>query len=392
MRYVAAMTGELPVISLFSGAGGLDCAVEHCAEPPLLQDGSGSPLRVAVATDHDEVALTTLTKNLPKVTTVLGDIRSTPTEELLEAGGLSRGEATLVVGGPPCTPFSKSGFWIEEKRTSQDPNASLLDEFVRVVGESQPEAFVLENVQGLTYSTHAAQFRRLLAGLREAGYEPHWQVLLAAEYGVPQLRRRVFVVGRRDRKPFTFPGQTHSGVSERDRVVDHTKLPFITAEEAIGDLLPGQPEPGEVVEGEFADLAAEVPHGQNYLWHTDRYGGRPVFRWRSRYWTFLLRLDPHRPATTLQAQPGPWVGPFHWENVYNEEGNARARRLRVQEMKRLMTFSDEFSFAGDRREIRRQLGNAVPVELGKVVIRALMEQLGHLEASTDRPDQLTLDL
>ena len=97
---------------------------------------------------------------------------------------------------------------------------------------------------------------------------------------------------------------------------------FVTAREAIGDLLPGEPEPGEVAEGEYAELAVEVPPGQNYLWHTDRYGGRPVFKWRSRYWTFLLRLDPDRPATTLQAQPGPWVGPLHWENVRNGAGDS----------------------------------------------------------------------
>ena len=392
MRYRDIVTQKLPVISLFSGAGGLDCAVERCAEPPLRQTGAESPLTVAVATDCDEVALSTLSKNFPHTTTVLGDIRKIPTSELLEAGGLRPGEATLIVGGPPCTPFSKSGFWLEEKRNSLDPNASLLDEYVRVVSESKPEAFVLENVQGLTYATHRQQFRRLIAGLREAGYEPQWQVLLAAEYGVPQLRRRVFVVGRRDKKPFVFPEPTHSGVSERDRKFDPTKLPFVTCKEAIGDLLPGEPEPGEIVEGEFADLAAEVPPGQNYLWHTDRYGGRPVFRWRSRYWTFLLKLDPDRPATTLQAQPGPWVGPFHWENVIDSNGRPRARRLRVPEMKRLMTFPDDFTFVGDRRQVQRQIGNAVPVELGKVVIRALMEQLGYLEPATESSSQLSLDL
>ena len=85
-------------------------------------------------------------------------------------------------------------------------------------------------------------------------------------------------------------------------------VPYRTAREAIGDLLPGTPEPGEVAEGTYADLLAEVPPGHNYLWHTERYGGRAVFTWRSRYWTFLLRLDPGRPSTTLQAQPGPWGG------------------------------------------------------------------------------------
>ncbi|MFD7313790.1 DNA cytosine methyltransferase [Streptomyces sp. NPDC059883] len=377
------MNSKLPVVSLFSGAGGLDCAVERCAETPLSHDGTGSPLRVAVATDQDETALQTLSLNFPHTKTLCADIQTTSTEEILDVGGLRKGEPTLVVGGPPCTPFSKSGFWIEEKRNSSDPNASLLDDYVRVVRESQPEAFILENVQGLTYKTHKKQFDRLMAGLSDAGYNPTYKVLLAAEYGVPQLRRRVFVVGRRDGKTYRFPETTHSGESERDRSIDHSKLPFVGVKEALEGLAECAPEPGELAEGTFGELAAEVPPGQNYLWHTDRYGGRNEFRWRSRYWTFLLRADPDRPSTTLQAQPGPWVGPFHWENIPNQNGEMRARRLRIPEMKRIMTFPDEFQFVGGRREMMRQIGNAVPVELGKVVVRSLMEQLGHIKSDTE---------
>ena len=99
------------------------------------------------------------------------------------AAGLRPKEPVLLVGGPPCTPFSKSGFWLEQKRESRDPNASLLDEYVRVVREARPEAFILENVQGLTYKTHKAQFDRLLRGLGDLGYNPQWRVLLAADYG-----------------------------------------------------------------------------------------------------------------------------------------------------------------------------------------------------------------
>ena len=382
---------RLPVVSLFSGAGGLDMAAERCAESPSWRGEvakASNPLKVVVATDYDEQALATLSKNSPNTATVCADIRLTATKEILEAAELSVGDATLVIGGPPCTPFSKSGFWLEEKRNSADPNASLLDEYVRVVRESRPEAFVLENVQGLTYKTHAAQFERLLAGLRELGYNPTWKVLLAADHGVPQLRRRVFVVGRRDGKRFSFPAKTHSGWSERDQIIDPTKLPYVTTKQVIGDLLPGDSEDGEIVEGEFAELAAEIPPGQNYLWHTSRYGGRDVFKWRSRYWTFLLRLDPDRPSTTLQAQPGPWVGPFHWENVENTSGIQRARRLRVVEMLRIMTFPDDFAIVGTRADAQRQLGNAVPVDLGKVVIRALMEQLGHLAPTSEPIEQV----
>ena len=367
-----------PVVSLFSGAGGLDLAVERGSAE--AEDGGDQRLRLAIATDSDALALTTLGLNLPEAATLCGDIRQTPTAALLEAGGMSVGDPVLVVGGPPCTPFSKSGFWLKEKSESRDPNASLLDEYARVVREARPEAFILENVQALTYRNHRKQFDRLIAQFRALGYNPQWQVLLAAEHGVPQLRRRTFVVGRRDGEPFVFPSITHSGISERDRVFDPTKLPFVTSAEAFQGLSWNPPEPGEIVDGTYGELAAEVPPGQNYLWHTSRYGGRDAFEWRTRYWTFLLRLDPDRPATTLQAQPGPWVGPFHWENVPNPDGDMRARRLRVPEMLRLMTFPDGFQLAGNRDDAQRQLGNAVPVRLGAVVVRSLLVQLGHLNA------------
>jgi len=373
-----------PVISLFSGAGGLDLAAEQGSAED--EAGSGRRLRVAVATDNEPLALQTLSLNMPETRTLCSDIRETPTQALLDLGELGRGDAALVIGGPPCTPFSKSGFWLKEKRESRDPDASLLDEYVRVVKEARPEAFVLENVQALTYRTHQKQFERLISHLRELGYNPQWQVLLAAEYGVPQLRRRVFVVGRRDGKPFIFPSATHSGASERDRVFDPAKVPFVTSAEALAGLRDNPPEPGEIVEGTYARLAASIPPGQNYLWHTSRYGGEDAFEWRTRYWTFLLRLDPDRPATTIQAQPGPWVGPFHWENTINDDGEQRARRLRVPEMLRLMTFPDGFKLAGGRSDAQRQLGNAVPVKLGATVIRALLIQLGYLSPRSDEEE------
>ncbi len=371
-----------PVLSLFSGAGCLDLAVDSCGQRSTASGEKLShPLSVAVATDYESKALSSLRANFPSVPTICADIRELSTRELLDTAGVAEGEAELVIGGPPCTPFSKSGFWLEEKRSSSDPNASLLDEYARIVGEARPRAFILENVQGLTYATHKAQLERVLGQLARAGYRPRYQVLMAADYGDPQLRRRVFIVGRRDGIEYRFPEPTHSGWSEHTRSFDPTKKPYVTAKQAIGSLLPGEPEPGEIVEGTYADLLAEVPPGQNYLWHTERYGGRDAFKWRSRYWTFLLRLDPDRPSTTLQAQPGPWVGPFHWENVINVDGTARARRLRKPELLRLMSLPGDFVVEGDRATVQRQLGNAVPLEMGKAVVGALAAQLGLL-----RPD------
>lgn len=384
---------KLPVISLFAGAGGLDMAVERVADKPLESPAipATSPFYISVATDNAPQALETLALNLPHAPTVAEDIRKTPTSELLRLGSLTSGDSALVIGGPPCTPFSKSGFWLAEKRESRDPNASLLEEYVRVVAQTKPEAFVLENVQALTYKTHDAHFKQLLAALTDLGYNPQWKVLLAADFGVPQLRKRVFIVGRRDGKAFKFPEPTHAGPSETTKRWDQSKLPHVTAGEAFATLQT-HPEPGELVEGKFGELAAEVPGGQNYLWHTPRYGGRDEFEWRSRYWTFLLRLSKDKPSSTLQAQPGPYVGPFHWDNLLNDQGVPRARRLRVAELLRLMTFPDNFRFVGNRADIQRQLGNAVPLEMGKAVLRALALQLGHLEVGSDADDRLISSL
>lgn len=98
---------------------------------------------------------------------------------------------------------------------------------------------------------------------------------------------------------------------------------------------------------------------EDYLHYTEQRGHPdPQFRWRSRYWSFLLKLDPSRPSPTILAQPGPNVGPFHWEN----------RRLRIAEIKRLFTFPDDFDLVGSRHSAQAQLGNSVPPELAPQVI------------------------
>jgi DNA (cytosine-5)-methyltransferase 1 len=371
------VTQPLPVVSLFSGTGGLDLAAEtvtSSVESPI-RDGVA---QVRVSVEWGDEECDTLRANFDGPV-VQGDITKLSASEILDIGGLSPGDPSLVIGGPPCTPFSKSGFWLDYKRESRDPNASLLDDYVRVVEHARPEAFVLENVQGLTYKTHADQFARLLESLNKLGYNTQWKLMNAAEHGVPQLRKRVFVVGRRDGVPFFFPEATHSGWSEHSRQVDPSKVPFVASGEVLKDLLPGTPESGEIADGTFGELLARIPPGENYLYFSERGPAETHFKWRSRYWTFLLRLDPMRPASTVQAQPGPWVGPFHWENVENRDGRARARRLRIPELLRLMTFPDDYHVVGNRSVVQRQLGNAVPVEFGRVVLRALLEQLGHLE-------------
>ncbi len=341
-------------ISLFSGAGGLDLGVEAAG------------YRVAAAVEVDADAADTMEKNFPSLTgsVIRRSILDVPTKEVLRAAGLrGRDRPDLLVGGPPCTPFSKSGFWLEWKRAGLDPDASLLQEYTRVLSEAKPREFLLENVYALTYRNKASQpaFSRLLREIDAAGYTFNWQVLNAADYGVPQLRPRLFVVGARKGLPTpSLAKPTHGGAWER-RMTGDPRRPHVTAGDALGGLVT-EPEPEEVVRGRWGHLLSEIPPGGNYLhFTTERGHQRPVFKWRSRYWSFLLKLDPERPSPTIQAQPGPNVGPFHWEN----------RRLRVAELKRLFTFPDDFQFVGSRGSVQAQIGNSVPPKLSQAVANSL---------------------
>lgn len=345
---------ELPAISLFSGAGGLDLGVER----------AGYEVRVAL--EHERDACSTLRANFPRATIVERDIRAISTSELLDYAGLRPGEAELVVGGPPCTPFSKSGNWLEYKRTGRDPEAGLLEHYLRILSEARPRGFVLENVFALAYRNHNRRWLSLLLRtFEELGYQVRHKAVLAADYGVPQKRQRLLIVGRLDGQP-RFPDPTHAGPHEARQDWNRALPQHVTAGHAISALEDRDDlaEPEEKVAGKYGHLLPEIPPGDNYLYYTaKRAHPRPIFEWRKRYWSFLLKLDPERPAPTVQSQPGPYVGPFHWCN----------RRLRLLELKRLQTFPDDYEIVGTRRSAQIQLGNAVPPLLAERVVCALRE-------------------
>jgi DNA (cytosine-5)-methyltransferase 1 len=108
-----------------------------------------------------------------------------------------------------------------------------------------------------------------------------------------------------------------------------------------------------------------IPEGENYLWHTDRRGGLPLFGWRTRYWSFLLKLAKAKPSWTIQAQPGSAIGPFHWPN----------RRLSWREMAALQTFPADFNIQSSRVETQRQIGNAVRSHLAEILAHSIAHTL-----------------
>ena len=177
-------------------------------------------------------------------------------------------------------------------------------------------------------------------------------VVNAADCGVPQLRRRLLIVGARDGTRFDFPAPTHGDAQAR--AADPKRPPHATCWDALHDL-PALLNEDLALRGKWADLLASIPEGQNYLWHTAQGGGLPLFGWRMRFWCFLLKLAKDQPSWTIQAQPGPATGPFHWSN----------RCLSMRELARLLTFPDDVQVLGPPSVVHKQLGNAVPSLLAR---------------------------
>lgn len=348
-----AMAPKPTVISLFSGAGGLDYGFE----------AAGFETRMALEFDADCCETLRLNRKWPVLEKSIHD---TPTKELLRTARLKKGEADVLIGGPPCQPFSKAAYWASgDSRRLDDPRAQTLIAYMRVLEEAQPKTFLLENVGGLAFSKKQEGLRSLLDAVEQinrrtnSNYVPRFQVVNAAEYGVPQLRERFIMIASRDGQEFQFPGTTHAAGP-----IDGQE-PFRTCWDALGDLAGASVDEDLAMRGKWAELLPSVPEGSNYLWHTDRGGGTALFGWRRRYWSFLLKLAKAQPSWTLQAQPGPATGPFHWES----------RLLSMRELCRLQTFPDDVRISGSRGAIQRQLGNAVPSLLAEVFAREIRRQL-----------------
>lgn len=353
------------LISLFTGAGGLDLGL-HAA---------GFCTKVAV--EMDSRCCETLRANSKRNydwKVIQQPIESVSSSEILTASGLRKGEADLLVGGPPCQPFSKSGFWARgDSGRLRDPRANTLREYLRVLEDTLPKAFVLENVAGLRFSGKEEGYRFIMEEIHRINsrtgsqYSVHSKVLNTAWYGVPQTRERIFLVASRDGLGFKFPDQTHYEAVYKEDLCDNQE-PYRTAWDSIGDL--GEPDDIEdlVVRGRWGELLPSIPEGQNYLFHTERGAGLPLFGWRRRYWSFLLKLAKNRPSWTITAQPGPAIGPFHWNS----------RRLSPAELARLQTFPDNYIVTGSLADIQKQIGNAVPSLMGEILGLEIRRQLlGH---------------
>lgn len=361
-------TTGLPLLSLFTGAGGLDLGLEE----------AGFDVRLCV--ELDEECRQTLATNRPTWPLAEpGDIHELTPADVLSQAGLKQGDVTLLAGGPPCQPFSKSGYWVTgDSGRLRDPRSNTLLAYTAILEAALPEVLLLENVKGLVFSNKDEGFRLLedelarINALHGTGYAASVLHLNAAHFGVPQFRERVFIVAHREGRRFAEPARTHWPADSEEHLVEGNEA-YRTAWDAIGDLDSSDWQEELRLRGKWADLIPSIPEGQNYLWHTPRStDGMPLFGWRTRYWSFLLKLAKNRPSWTIQAVPGPATGPFHWRN----------RHLSIKELSRLQTFPDDYVIQGGYRAAHKQIGNAVPPAIGELLGREIRRQiLGHQVAA-----------
>lgn len=336
---------QLKVVSLFSGCGGLDLGFKKAGYTTIF------------ATDNWDVACNTLRANNMAEEVLCEDVRKIDFSEY-------RGKTDIIIGGPPCPPYSQTRHYLVNKESGfQDKKAGFaVPEYFRAVEEIHPKAFMFENVDGFMFKTHEEAMNFVKERSEALGYNISYRVVNAANYGVPQTRKRFICVGlRKDLGQFAFPEESHSEEGLNG------KLPWVTCREAIGDFDNITEEEKKQRPGsKDYELLKLVPPGDNYLYFTEKRGyPNPIFKWKSRYWTFLLKLSPDRPSWTIQASQSNNQGPFHWKN----------RFLRIEEIKRFQTFDDDYVLTGDGKDQWRQVGNAVPSKLAYVIAEEIKKYL-----------------
>jgi DNA (cytosine-5)-methyltransferase 1 len=275
----------------------------------------------------------------------IADLNVATGSELLRRGGLKA--VDFIVGGPPCQPFSIAG----KRQGKRDIRADLVGHFIRIVDELQPAAFMLENVPNLAAISDGEFLDDIKGELRALEYAVDHCVLSAADFGVPQNRKRLVVLGARGRNAVRFPVPTH-GTVER---------PYVSASDAIDDL----PDAGEFGENGIYNHEPTV-HSADMVARLSAL--EPGKRERG---SFHDRLHPERPSYTLRAGSGNFspLRPVHYRHD---------RVITVRESARLQGFSDEFRWPDriPRLQQYRQVGNAVPPPMAKAFAECLAQLMG----------------
>ena len=359
---------RFPAISLFSGAMGLDLGLERAG------------FEIAVAVECDRFAVETIRHNRPNMKVIDRRIEDVTTEEILETAGLEMGDPVLVVGGPSCQAFSTAG----RRRSLSDPRGVMFEQFVRVVSEVRPRFFVMENVRGLLSAAvkHRPLSRRgpgnpplmpdeelgsafqvVSQRLGQLDYYTIFDVLNSADYGVPQCRHRLVIIGSREGEEIFMPDPSHSKTG-------HGRLPsWCTLRDALEELGEEEPEFHRFCPATEKYLTA-VPEGGN--WRDlppelcEEAMGKAYLSWGGRS-GFFRRLAWNRPSPALTTRPdGKGMMFCH---------PAELRPLSVREYARIQQFPDDWEFLGETKNKYEQVGNAVPLGLGEAIGDAIRKSM-----------------
>lgn len=356
------------VISLFTGAGGMEIGLE----------AAGFETAICVEIDADSRA--TLRANRPDwllfddgFDRAPGDIRDIHAEELLLKANLKKGDAALVTGGAPCQPFSNMG----KKLGKQDPrNGDLFLEFVRIVKGTRPRGFIFENVAGIVQGRHNDVIEYMTAQFAGSGYSVAFEILNAADYGVPQQRKRFIMLGRRDGTP-CYPLPTHGQKAVNSKSFFPTpslKLrPWVSVAEAFSTIPANRLARSDNLGMNHApymiDRMRLIPPGKNFkslpmelrpkCWQTGLHQGQDTFG----------RMEADKPSPTIRTAG---YNPTKGKYIHPIEN----RGLQTAEMACLQTFPSEWHFHTSNGKpsivsIGRQIGNAVPPRLAEALGKAI---------------------
>lgn len=375
-------------VDLFSGAGGITLGLVNAG------------FNVVYCADLDEACEATHKRNFPSVPFERAAVEHIKGADILRATGLRPGDLDLLIGGPPCQGFSIIG-----QREIWDSRNGLFREFIRIAEELKPKCIVIENVTGLATLGAGRVLADIRDAFRKAGYNIDCAELLAAQYGVPQMRWRMFFIGWRldQDKRGGFPQPTHGRLGIGDLVPNRTITPaectgFVTIREAIGDL--PMIEAGEVgtkyrrcARGSYQEAMREGAPSEVMNHYAPRLSPQNIARLRTlkpgQDWRDLprrllppgmqraLRKDHTRRYSRMQ-----WSGvartiitrfrdPKSGEYTHPEQH----RTISIREAARIQSFPDWFIFEGSYSQQYDQVGNAVPPLLAKAVGKELREML-----------------
>ena len=337
----AALNSNVHGLSFFSGGGGLDIGAQMAG------------IKVLTSLDFEKDAIETLKMNpfFAHTKHRLDDIRNVKASDFTEVIKRNNPEKLVLLGGPPCQPFSKAGYWKTlPQRLGPDDPRNMIGAYLHIIDEIRPDGFILENVESILHPHNIQAVYDLEEALDKMNY--HFKLIKAnaCDYGVPQKRKRVFFIASRKEinidpvvTNFQDPKDSQKGY---ERVIDW--IGRFDNDTYASEF--------DSTEGLHHDALIQVPPGGNYISLSEKRGHFPgLFKAGTRYWTFLLKLHPYLPSWTIIAQPGHWEGPFHWNN----------RRLRNCELAAIQTFPIDYKFYGSLRSVHKQIGNAVPCLLAK---------------------------